>query len=88
MWRRAKTKALGRHPRRFHGRQATFRRRDRKLIRAGTIDKEAALSYATNPGNLRLAIADLSQDSQSDTRPAKPVAPDQAAGKTEVESER
>jgi twitching motility protein PilT len=30
-----------------------------KLIRAGTIDIETGLSFATNPGNLRLQLADL-----------------------------
>jgi twitching motility protein PilT len=30
-----------------------------KLIRAGVIELEAGLSYATNPGNLRLELADL-----------------------------
>jgi len=30
-----------------------------KMIRAGTIDTETGLSYATNPGNLRLQLADL-----------------------------
>jgi twitching motility protein PilT len=30
-----------------------------KLIRAGTIDYDTAMAYATNPGNLRLQLADL-----------------------------
>ncbi len=30
-----------------------------QLIRAGTIDLETAMAYATNPGNLRLQIADV-----------------------------
>ena len=30
-----------------------------KLIRAGTIDLEVGMAYATNPGNLRLELADL-----------------------------
>jgi twitching motility protein PilT len=30
-----------------------------KLVRAGTVDLDTGLAYATNPGNLRLAIADL-----------------------------
>jgi len=31
-----------------------------KLIRAGTVDYETGLAYATNPGNLRLELADFS----------------------------
>ncbi len=40
-----------------------------RLIRAGTIDIETGLSYATNPGNLRLLLADLieSQDIENKT---------------------
>jgi twitching motility protein PilT len=30
-----------------------------KLIRAGTIDYDTAMAYATNPGNLRLLLSDL-----------------------------
>jgi twitching motility protein PilT len=30
-----------------------------KLIRAGTIDLETGMAYATNPGNLRLELADF-----------------------------
>jgi twitching motility protein PilT len=33
-----------------------------KLVRAGTIDLETALAYATNPGNLRLQLADVAGD--------------------------
>ncbi|MGB0033893.1 MAG: PilT/PilU family type 4a pilus ATPase [Candidatus Acidiferrales bacterium] len=32
-----------------------------KYLRAGVIDMETGLSYATNPGNLRLQIADLTE---------------------------
>jgi len=32
-----------------------------KFIRAGTIDIEIGLAYATNPGNLRLQLADLTE---------------------------
>jgi twitching motility protein PilT len=32
-----------------------------KLVRAGTIDLETALAYATNPGNLRLELADVAE---------------------------
>ena len=55
-----------------------------KLIRAGIIDKETALSYATNAGNLRLAIADLSEN----TEPAMTVPRDRVSGNAEVEIER
>jgi twitching motility protein PilT len=34
-----------------------------KLVRDGTIDLETGLAYATNPGNLRLTLADLSEES-------------------------
>jgi twitching motility protein PilT len=37
-----------------------------KLIRAGTIDLETGMAYATNPGNLRLELADF-------TAPAEPA---------------
>jgi twitching motility protein PilT len=30
-----------------------------KLLRAGAIDLDTALGYSTNPGNLRLELADL-----------------------------
>jgi len=33
-----------------------------KLIRAGTVDLETGLSYASNPGNLRLALADFVEE--------------------------
>jgi twitching motility protein PilT len=33
-----------------------------KLVRAGIVDLETGLSYATNPGNLRLQLADMSED--------------------------
>ncbi len=55
-----------------------------KLIRAGIIDKETALSYATNAGNLRLAIADLSEN----TEPAMPAPRDRVSGNSEAEIER
>jgi len=38
-----------------------------RLIRAGTIDIEIGLAYATNPGNLRLLLADLSECAPSKT---------------------
>jgi twitching motility protein PilT len=46
------------------------------LIRTGTIDLETGLAYATNPGNLRLELADLAQGAPSlaaRTTPAKKV---------------
>jgi twitching motility protein PilT len=44
-----------------------------KLVRAGTVDLETGLSYATNPGNLRLQLADMSEDAPH-KQIAKPVA--------------
>ena len=41
-----------------------------KLIRAGTIDLETGLAYATNPGNLALQLADLSEGAPSGTTSA------------------
>lgn len=46
------------------------------LIRTGTIDLETGLAYATNPGNLRLQLADLAEGAPSlaaGTTPAKKV---------------
>lgn len=48
-----------------------------KMIRAGSIDIETGLSYSTNSGNMRLQIADLSEN------PPKPAASSQAAKEAE-----
>lgn len=40
-----------------------------KLIRAGTVDIETGLSYATNPGNMRLELADLLEPQASENKP-------------------
>ena len=40
-----------------------------KLIRAGTVDIETGLSYATNPGNMRLELADLLEPQSSENKP-------------------
>jgi twitching motility protein PilT len=45
-----------------------------KLIRAGTIDLETGLAYATNPGNLALQLADLSEGA-----PSRMVTPSEGA---------
>ena len=37
-----------------------------KLIRAGVIDFETGLAFATNPGNLRLSISDIADETQRD----------------------
>src|ERR1700693_5697784 len=37
-----------------------------KLVRAGTIDFETGLAFATNPGNLRLSISDIADETQRD----------------------
>jgi len=39
-----------------------------KLVRAGFVDVETALAYATNPGNLRLQLADAVGAPQTDSR--------------------
>ena len=51
-----------------------------KLLRAGTIDFDTALAYSTNPGNLRLELADLLDDSGK--------AKDSGRAPVEVEVER
>lgn len=43
-----------------------------KLIRAGTVDLETGLAYATNPGNLGLQLADLGEGAPSRTAMATP----------------
>jgi len=53
-----------------------------KLIRAGTVDFEAGLSYATNAGNLRLELADFAESQRG--RKSEPA----GASKIEVEIER
>jgi twitching motility protein PilT len=37
-----------------------------KLIRAGTIDFETGMAYATNPGNLRLELSDFTPPAEAD----------------------
>jgi twitching motility protein PilT len=44
-----------------------------KLIRAGTIDLETGLAYATNPGNLGLQLADLGEGAPSRTARSTPA---------------
>ena len=53
-----------------------------KLVRAGVIELETALSYSTNAGNLRLELADL-----ADQKTAAPVAaaPSKVGGEAEME---
>ena len=41
-----------------------------KLLRAGLIDFETAIAYSTNPGNLRLELADLLDGSGKTKDPA------------------
>jgi hypothetical protein len=54
-----------------------------KLIRAGSIDYDTAMAYATNPGNLRLLL-----DLLGEVAAAEPVrAPAAAKGKQETEIE-
>jgi len=57
-----------------------------KVIRAGVIDLESGLSYATNPGNLRLELSDLVGPPPPEPEPelSKP----EPAGETELEIER
>ncbi len=57
-----------------------------RLIRAAAIDVGTGLAYASNPGNLRLQIADLSGELPPDAPAAGPK--EQARPKTEPEIER
>jgi twitching motility protein PilT len=57
-----------------------------KLIRAGVIELESGLSYATNAGNLRLEVADLVGPPPPEPAPEPPKA--EPAGETELEIER
>jgi twitching motility protein PilT len=52
-----------------------------KMIRNGQVDFEAALSYSTNAGNLRLELADYLENPRAS-------APRKKAGQTEIEIER
>jgi twitching motility protein PilT len=52
-----------------------------KMIRSGSVDFEAAMSYSTNAGNLRLELADYLEDSRNRAPVAK-------KRETEVEIER
>jgi twitching motility protein PilT len=51
-----------------------------KLIRAGTIDLDSGLAYATNAGNLRLELADLAEQSAE-----APAPEERPAGGAELE---
>ena len=58
-----------------------------KLIRAGVIDLEMGLSYATNAGNLRLELCDLvGPPPPEELKPEPPKA--EPSGETELEIER
>ncbi len=50
-----------------------------KLIRAGTIDLDTGLAYATNPGNLRLELADLAEPQAEAAAPARQEKPAKTA---------
>jgi twitching motility protein PilT len=54
-----------------------------KLIRAGMIDYDTAMAYSTNPGNLRLILADLGLETAQSGAGVKPA----PAGKAKPESE-
>jgi twitching motility protein PilT len=57
-----------------------------KLLRTGTIDLETCMSFATNPGNLSLQVADLLEDTIEGQAPQK--VEDQPASEIEFEVER
>src|SRR6266403_1265210 len=53
-----------------------------RLIREGIVDFETGISYSSNAGNLRLEMADFSEEQRNKTTPSK------ASDKTEIEIER
>jgi len=53
-----------------------------KLIREGIVDFETGLTYSTNAGNLRLEMADFSEEQRNKATPSK------TSDKTEIEIER
>jgi len=53
-----------------------------KLFRAGIIDLETCLGFATNPGNLRLELADVIEQKAEAVAPALVEKP---AGESELE---
>jgi twitching motility protein PilT len=57
-----------------------------KLIRGGMIDYDTAMAYATNPGNLRLQLADLLGEAPATQRASARPAP-KAKQDTEIELE-
>jgi twitching motility protein PilT len=57
-----------------------------KLIRAGMIDYDTAMAYATNPGNLRLQLSDLLGEAPP-SQPARAPAPAKGKQETEIELE-
>jgi twitching motility protein PilT len=60
-----------------------------KLLRAEIIDYDTAMTYATNPGNLRLLLSDLGLDLPAGVAAGKPAPPkpDKKKGETELEIE-
>ena len=57
-----------------------------KLIRSGVVDLETGLAYATNPGNLRLALSDF--DERNVDHGYAPPSNEEARAETEFEIER
>jgi twitching motility protein PilT len=53
-----------------------------QLIRAGTIELDTGLAYATNPGNLRLQLADIAGEPPAEV--TKPVPAPSAAREPEL----
>lgn len=58
-----------------------------KLVRAGTLDLESAITYSTNAGNLRLLLADLSEESAkaASKRPTRTTDPKTTLDGIEIE---
>jgi twitching motility protein PilT len=53
-----------------------------KLIREGIVDFETGISYSSNAGNLRLEMADFSEEQRNKTTSSK------TSDRTEIEIER
>ena len=61
-----------------------FDREIEKLIRSKVLDIDTGLAYATNEGNLRLLLADLSEEQRDDIPSGSPIAAEKT-GASEME---
>ena len=62
-----------------------------KMVRDGVVDLDTGLAYASNPGNLRLALSDFAEQAGAPAAKKEKEAPKPAAqksGDTDLEIER